>query len=416
MKNTIKAIILIICAALLALVIIKRPKDSTPAEMPAPVQSAEPTPAPTPEPAPTPTPTPAPDFDDTPQETDMAVTVNGMELSGVFKLNGVEYIKLYELLAAVKPGAQPELINDVSDHYAVNASCGNIGVYCENNSIDIYVGEYGSVMNANPWVLYASPLYDGMDWYVPLDACEALGYTRYDDAEMNHVYYTFIPTPEMIPAGRRVPVLMYHAISDECWGLEGLFVSPSEMDKQLQYLEDNGYTTIWFEDLPYIDQIEKPVILTFDDGYDDNYTELFPLLKKHNAKATIFVVTSRMGTGRFMTAEQAREMSESGLVSIQSHTSSHRELKWLDAAELDAELSLSVLEVTRITGKQPFVVCYPSGKYSDLAVEKVEEYFTFGTIIDGYTYVTGECRRGAIPRLRIPREMTVSGFAWTVDN
>ena len=68
---------------------------------------------------------------------------------------------------------------------------------------------------------------------------------------------------------------------------------------------------------------EKPVILTFDDGYDDNYTELFPLLQKYNAKATIFVIPKAIGTPHKMTAEQIYELSRSGLVSIQSHTYSH---------------------------------------------------------------------------------------------
>ena len=54
---------------------------------------------------------------------------------------------------------------------------------------------------------------------------------------------------------------------------------------------------------------KKPVILTFDDGYDDNYTELFPLLQKYNAKATIFVIPKAIGTPHKMTAEQVQELS-----------------------------------------------------------------------------------------------------------
>ena len=73
-------------------------------------------------------------------------------------------------------------------------------------------------------------------------------------------------------AGRQVPVLMYHAVGDDCWGEAHLFVKPAELERQLQYLQDHGYETIFLEDLAHVEQYKKPVILTFDDGYDDNYT------------------------------------------------------------------------------------------------------------------------------------------------
>ena len=74
---------------------------------------------------------------------------------------------------------------------------------------------------------------------------------------------------------------MYHAVGDDCWGEEHLFVRPAELEQQLQYLSENGY--------------EKPVILTFDDGYDDNYTLLLPLLQKYHMKATIFMIAGDIG-------------------------------------------------------------------------------------------------------------------------
>ena len=61
-------------------------------------------------------------------------------------------------------------------------------------------------------------------------------------------------------AGVRVPVLMYHAVGDDCWGEESLFVKPEELEKQLQYLSENGYETIFFEDLSHIEQYEKEII------------------------------------------------------------------------------------------------------------------------------------------------------------
>ena len=68
--------------------------------------------------------------------------------------------------------------------------------------------------------------------------------------------------------------------------LQNISLRSADLEAQLQYLQENGYETIFFEDLSHLEQYEKPVILTFDDGYDDNYTVLYPLLEKYQTKAT----------------------------------------------------------------------------------------------------------------------------------
>ncbi len=253
-------------------------------------------------------------------------------------------------------------------------------------------------------------VYDGEDWYAPVQILGQLGYTELQDPEQNHFYYTRMPDVTQIPAGITVPVLMYHAVSDNIWGTEELFVSPGELDKQLQYLTDNGYTPIWFEDLPDVAQIEKPVILTFDDGYDDNYTELFPLLQKYQVKATIFVIAGDLAQHHKMTAEQVAELSQSGLVSIQSHTMTHKYLVDFDEEELEYELGQSQLELTRITGKQPCVLCYPNGAYSQQTLDQMTKYYRFGILMNGDTYVTGVNDPLLIPRFYVSRYTDLDGF------
>lgn len=194
-----------------------------------------------------------------------------------------------------------------------------------------------------------------------------------------------------IPEGYEVPVLMYHGVSDDLWGMTELFVKPSVMEAQIQYLLDNGYTPIWFEDLPNVDKIEKPVILTYDDGYMDNYLELFPILQKYNVKATIFVVTGTIDYNpRSLTTEQIREMSDSGLVSIQSHTVSHGYLNAQTPEEQKYELTKSKVDLAAITGKDPCVICYPSGRFNDTTLELAKQYYAMGINMDGLLYVTGE--------------------------
>ena len=124
-----------------------------------------------------------------------------------------------------------------------------------------------------------------MDYYVLSAVSEENRCAEYVDDETGLRYLTPGAARFSIEQSVNVPVLMHHAVSDNMWGIDELFVSPASMEEQLRYLVDNGYEPIWFSDLAELEQYEKPVILTFDDGYDDNYTELLPLLRKYNVKS-----------------------------------------------------------------------------------------------------------------------------------
>ena len=188
----------------------------------------------------------------------------------------------------------------------------------------------------------AVPLSCREGFLIPVEAlCRCLKVGFFRDTEQQTIYVTPEAGKFDIPGGVCVPTLMYHAVSDQVWGDTELFVGPEAMEAQLKYLTENGYTTIFFEDLAYADRIEKPVLLTFDDGYADNYHELFPLLQKYNCKATIFVVTDLVDQAEHkMTSEQIRELADSGLVSIQSHTASHPHLRRLSAEQQRQEMLL----------------------------------------------------------------------------
>ena len=223
------------------------------------------------------------------------------------------------------------------------------------------------------------------------DLCRELGYRYFADETTKQILAVSKQTPWEIPQGYDVPVLMYHGVTDDLWGMTELFVKPANMDEQIGYLVENGYTPIWFEDLPYVDTIEKPVILTFDDGYMDNYTELFPILQKYGVKATVFVVTGTVDNNpRILTGEQIREMSDSGLVSIQSHTVTHPYLNSLTPEQQKWELEQSQKDIFAMTGKLPTVICYPSGQYNSTTLELAGQYYQMGLKMDGNRYRTGE--------------------------
>ena len=252
--------------------------------------------------------------------------------------------------------------------------------------------------------------------YVPLEEfCQILGISILNDEAQSHIYCTSGIADLHVPQGVSVPVLMYHAVSDDLWGFEELFVSPSDMEQQLAYLTENGYDPIFFEDLPDLENYDKPVILTFDDGYLDNYTQLYPLLEKYNAKATIFVITSAMGVSqRSMTREQVKELSDSGLVSIQSHTVNHPELSSLDEAQQLTEIRDSKLEVARMTGREPHVLCYPSGERNETTKELTAQYYNFGIDMNGGLYTTGDDPM-TVSRYYVSRYTTLDEFAAMVS-
>lgn len=175
--------------------------------------------------------------------------------------------------------------------------------------------------------------------------------------------------------GVKVLVLNYHKIDNRH---HSLAVRPVDFEAQLKYLSDHGYNSISPEEL-YAGLAgegtlpENPVLITFDDGYRDNYTNAFPLLKKYNFKATIFVVTSFLGKkSGYLTWEQAREMEKEG-ISIQSHTVSHRPMTDLSDEELRTELVESKKKAEEELGHPVEFIAYPTGTYNLHIAEMVKE-------------------------------------------
>ncbi len=258
---------------------------------------------------------------------------------------------------------------------------------------------------------------EGEEEYIPLlETVENLAYPMWEDEENDILYITPSAKAFEIPEDVNVPVLMYHAVSDYMWGIGELFVSPSDMEEQLAYLVENGYDPIWFQDLSHVEDYDKPVILTFDDGYDDNYTELFPLLQKYQVKATVFVIGNALGMSHKMTAEQVKELSDSGLVTVQSHGYTHHDMDVMGEEELDYELGESWRVITRTTGKIPSVLCYPTGRYSSLTIEVAQKYYNFALKMNGGLYNTSVDDPYEVRRYYVSRYTDIYTFASYISN
>ena len=198
-----------------------------------------------------------------------------------------------------------------------------------------------------------------------------------------------------------VPILVYHQINDV--DKNQMTITVEDFDAQMKYLVDNGYTFItpnelldaWDSEtdtdnanestepsqasetpttkskLP-----EKPIIVTFDDGYADIYKNAYPILQKYNIKATLFAITDYLNLyPNYLTWSQARELQASGLVDIESHTLSHFSLidARLSNTELRNQIYGSKQAIEWYLKKPTNLIAYPGGLYTREVEEMTHE-------------------------------------------
>jgi peptidoglycan/xylan/chitin deacetylase (PgdA/CDA1 family) len=178
-----------------------------------------------------------------------------------------------------------------------------------------------------------------------------------------------------------IPILLYHSVSDKPIGLHNLSISTLKFDQEMKYIADNGYTTIDLDDNG--SKYYKPIIITLDDGYSDNYTNAYPILKKYKLKATIFLIAHDVGAPGYLTKAQILEMEDR--VSFQSHTVSHQPLSRLNDKQVEYECAASKNMLTQITGKPVYALSYPSGRFNASVIDIASKYYDCAiTTLDGF--------------------------------
>ncbi len=207
----------------------------------------------------------------------------------------------------------------------------------------------------------------------------------------------------------RIPVVMYHKIVDAPpeGSRHGTWVTRERFAAQLASLARRGYATITFRD--YAAHLEgafplprRPIILTFDDGYADNYTNAWPLLRQHRMTAVIFLVADpNVTTNRWdaaagepqvplLGADQIREMMDYG-IEFGSHTLSHARLTDLEPDRMAEELEGSRRVLGERLGRPVLSLCYPYGAVNAAVKEATQAAgYWFGVASD-----SGPLRLGA---------------------
>ncbi len=218
------------------------------------------------------------------------------------------------------------------------------------------------------------------------------------------------PSPLPPPSGIDLPILMYHYVEDVPSSSKDAFrkdlsVSPRNLRSQVEMLKGLGAVTVSMDDV--LDYLygrraapARAVVLTFDDGYDNIYTQAYPILRDAGMTGTSYAITDFVGQPGYMTWDQLRELSHAGW-SIQSHSISHPDLRVISDAELSRQLRESKARIERELGLPVPHLNYPAGKHDArvMAAAAVAGYRTAVTV----NYGTRLTLRQAfdLPRVRV---------------
>lgn len=225
-----------------------------------------------------------------------------------------------------------------------------------------------------------------------------------------------------------LPILMYHKVSPySAHGGPGLRVTPEAFRRQMKYLYKRGYNTVSLNQLTDYWQGKEtlpsqPIVITFDDGYEDNYLFAFPVLQKYNYSATIFLVYNNIGEYnswddnknvahniKLLSWEQIHVMKDRG-ISFESHTLTHPDLTAITPAEARWEIAESKQKLEERLGRQVNYIAYPYGRRNSAVDEAVRLTGYRGAV----TTVVGKNNSGSDPvqlkRLRVNGYTTMKDF------
>ena len=167
-----------------------------------------------------------------------------------------------------------------------------------------------------------------------------------------------------------IPILMYHSVSPLVEKNDRLKITPDNFDRQMHFLRAQRYNIITLEEVADLLRNNKKIpartiAVTFDDGYRDNYTYAYPILKKYRIPATIFIIVSEVGRvqGDRLFWNKIKDMQSSGLITLGSHTFNH---PWLPEVASDDILKNEIMGSKKVLedkiGAKVNSFCYPGGR------------------------------------------------------
>lgn len=180
----------------------------------------------------------------------------------------------------------------------------------------------------------------------------------------------------------RMPILIYHYVEyvkdDKDTIRKSLNIIPYIFEEQVKTLKNAGYYFITLADLANVlddknNLNPKSVILTFDDGYRDFYTDVFPILKKYQVKAVVYIVPNFLNKPNNMDTWMVSEIAKSGLVEIGAHTMDHTYLAGLPLQRVKYEIGQSKKYLEKNFGIRVVSFAYPYGAFDNQAIDVVKK-------------------------------------------
>jgi peptidoglycan/xylan/chitin deacetylase (PgdA/CDA1 family) len=204
---------------------------------------------------------------------------------------------------------------------------------------------------------------------------------------------------------------MYHHIQDPPPGADAirmdLSVPPARFAKQLQYLQSEGYVGITLNDLVrHLTQgtplPQKPIILTFDDGYADAYEHAFPILKSFGFVGTFFLISGPIDDHHpdFLSWDQVQEMSREGM-RFEPHSFNHPDMRNRDFDFVVFQVLAPKGAIEERTGQTCRFFAYPLGRYDDFVIDVLRSADFWGGVLtaQGASHTTGDLFR--LRRVRV---------------
>lgn len=179
------------------------------------------------------------------------------------------------------------------------------------------------------------------------------------------------------PGRVEIPILLYHRVADK--GAPARYViAPQDFEQQIAFLQQAGYRSIRLSQLVEAIQKgamlpERSIVLTFDDGNLDNYTNAFPILQEYGMTGVAYVVADRLDSDGYLNAAQIRAMAAAGW-EIGSHSMTHTDLTTISDEKVRVEIHDSKVQLENILGFPIESFAYPFGKADPDLVHKVFQY------------------------------------------
>lgn len=179
----------------------------------------------------------------------------------------------------------------------------------------------------------------------------------------------------------RVPILMYHYVEyvkdKNDTFRQKLNITPDVFASQIETLKEADYTFVNAREvgdalLGKIKLPKKPIVLSFDDGYMDFYTDVFPILKKENVKVVEYVISDFLNRPNFMFSFQVQEIAKSPLVEIGAHTVNHVWLKGSSRQTAQHQIEQSKKDLEDIIKAPVYSFAYPFGVFDEQAIDLVK--------------------------------------------